>query len=87
MRVCVCLDFFFPEEKEYTLVYIMSLIYIYLFHDERTRVSFLSLSSLGVHFGVDAAKRTRVNNVAVKMIVAALSSFLKFRVLVFFCCR
>ena len=38
-------------------------------------VSFLSLSSLGMHFGVDAAKRTRVNNVAVKMVVAALSSF------------
>ena len=73
--MCVCLDFFFPKEKEYTLVYIMSLIYIYIFFTMKELVSFLSLSSLGMHFGVDAAKRTRVNNVAVKMIVAALSSF------------
>jgi hypothetical protein len=71
----VCLDFFFPKEKEYTLVYIMSLIYIYLFHDERTRLFSLSLSSLGVHFGVDAAKRTRANNVAVKMIGGGFELF------------
>lgn len=57
----VCLDFFFPEEKEYTLVYIMSLIYIYIFFTMKELVSFLSLSSLGVHFGVDAAKRTRAS--------------------------
>ena len=68
--------FLFPgRERIYSRLYNVTYIYIYLFHDERTRVSFLSLSSLGVHFGVDAAKRTRVNNVAVKMIVAALSSF------------
>lgn len=71
----MCLDFFFPKEKEYTLVYIMSLIYIYLFHDERTRLFSLSLSSLGVHFGVDAAKRTRANNVAVKMIGGGFELF------------
>lgn len=71
----VCLDFFFPKEKEYTLVYIMSLIYIYIFFTMKELVSFLSLSSLGVHFGVDAAKRTRVNNVAVKMIGGGFELF------------